>query len=1414
MSDNKAAGSGPVFPVEGIMPKREIGAAQFIEKHPNYDGRGVVVAIFDTGCDQNTEGLQVTTEGKPKFLDFVDCSGSGDTDTSTVVTAKEGKIVGLSGRTLKIPLTWKNPSGKFNIGVKHGYDLFPGALQRRIKQERKELFDARQKDLINNCHRAIDDFKRNGKFPEGQTKTSWEKELNARLTQAQELSKYFEDPGPIYDVVVWNDGANWRAAVDKSEKGDLASSKAMTNYRIEREFDTFSGQDLCNYSVNVYDEGKVCTIVVAAGAHGTHVAGIVGGNYPNQPELNGIAPGCQLISVKIGDSRLGSMETGTGLIRGLKACLRMKCDMINLSYGEATTVANSGYFTQLANELVETHGVIFVSSAGNSGPALSTVGAPGGTSEGLIGVGAYVSPAMMEAEYQMRRPVQENMFSWSSRGPTYDGDQGVCISACGGAIAPVPTYSLQRNMLMNGTSMSSPAACGAIALLVSGAKQEGLPYTPMSVRRAVENTAREMNHLERLSQGCGLLQVPPSFLHLKAFAASSPDQNRTFKVNIASRGNARGVYLREYHESTKKHEISVSVRPYFRKPCLSEGDEDQAADNVAKVQFNFKCSLVATARWVSVCKHMLIYNGGRGFDVEVDPTALPPGAHFAEVLGFDSTNVARGPVFRLPITVIRCEEPQPLDPAGPSLCEGGRYDFSGIVFKAGTIHRKFLRVPAGATWADITLRAEQADTPKTFKFHSCFLRKGQSFSNNEVKKAFVLGKGEQVQFSMAVTEGAVVEATLAQYWNSVGDSTASMTVTFQGLVPSKTDVVITNCDTAARVEVVSPLCRSGVEPKASLTHLNQVCLPQPGSAELRPLCPERDGFPGNRQAYELVQTYKWSCKEKSKLTVKIPALNDVLYEACFGAQLALLFDCNKKLVGTFDAFDETVTVAKGTYTLRLQVRHDDPKLLDKVKGTPATFKTALAKPVNLDVFASAAAAIQGSPKFGTIALSKGAHSPVYFVPPSAKSLPSSANPGDVLSGKIFYGKLSSRSPFFSDGKRPSGFHLRVVVPEKVAAGKSSSSSSASNDKGAEDKSKEQQLSAKLARDVHKANMEHLKRLGAAGGSSSGDGEGGESTRHAFEDIFGKLVAADTGDNPLSLLSARLNYLDCTVKKECASSLWEVVDAANAVVASVDQQALAAHFGKRQPKEDACSDLLLLSQDCPSSSSSAEANADANSISSEVAKQKKLQEEAKQALVSALETKLRALTSLVGIADKAKAEAVQREESSELKTGIQDPSWNQVQAGDFADEESLLSAAVGDFFCPLPAPAPAPAAPAPPAEQEESKHNGGNQCADRPSSPEQLLQMFTEAFKNLEEWSDTAKDAKRFLPLRLFKYRRANCHGHALAAITAALKAHEGASDKKLLQEALQTLKDLNYSQWAALAEATLISDFPKQFSLF
>lgn len=106
-----------------------------------------------------------------------------------------------------------------------------------------------------------------------------------------------------------------------------------------------------------------------------------------------------------------------GLTRALIAVLRNKADLINMSYGEATATPNAGRFIRLAQEIVHKHGVIYVASAGNAGPALGTVGAPGGTSSAVLGVGAFVTPALAAAGHSLRGGLETGQqYTWSSRG--------------------------------------------------------------------------------------------------------------------------------------------------------------------------------------------------------------------------------------------------------------------------------------------------------------------------------------------------------------------------------------------------------------------------------------------------------------------------------------------------------------------------------------------------------------------------------------------------------------------------------------------------------------------------------------------------------------------------------------------------------------------------------------------------------------------------------------------------------------------------------------------------------------------------------------------------------------------------------------------------------------------------------------
>lgn len=223
---------------KGMLPKEEVGAASFLQQFPEFDGRNVTVAIFDTGVDPGAIGLQKTSTGLDKMVDLIDCTGDGDVDTSTVVEATEGFIVGKSGRKLKLG-EWNNPTGKWHVGMKRAFDFFPKPLITRMKEDRRKDFDILQRQLVAKAQSDVADFKTkhsrlfrmiifgvvsSGKFfsfecsPSDSQKLE-EEELKLRVSQLTELGSKSTDEGPVIDCVVFHDGSCWCAVVDTSFEG-------------------------------------------------------------------------------------------------------------------------------------------------------------------------------------------------------------------------------------------------------------------------------------------------------------------------------------------------------------------------------------------------------------------------------------------------------------------------------------------------------------------------------------------------------------------------------------------------------------------------------------------------------------------------------------------------------------------------------------------------------------------------------------------------------------------------------------------------------------------------------------------------------------------------------------------------------------------------------------------------------------------------------------------------------------------------------------------------------------------------------------------------------------------------------------------------------------------------------------------
>ncbi|MFC9603913.1 S8 family serine peptidase [Streptomyces niveus] len=453
-------------------PSFETGAVDFVKQNPKADGRGVTIGILDSGIDLGHPALQKTTTGERKIVDWVtatDPVNDGDGTWRPMQLDVKGPSFTVNNRT------YTAPAGDYK------FNLFAESA-------------TRGGDMAGDLNR------------DGDTTDVW---------------AMLYDPGTrTVRVDLNNDGKFTNDTVMKPYKngfqvGYFGEDDPKTEIVERIPFVIEVRQDVVN---NSGVKSDYVNIGVIEGSHGTHVAGITAANSLFGGKMNGAAPGAKLVSSRACTWSGGC--TNIALTEGMAdLVIERGVDIVNMSIGGLPALNDGNNArAELYTRLIDTYGVQLVISAGNSGPGLNTIGDPS-VADKVISVGASISKETWAANYGSVVSKKYDMLPFSSRGPREDGGFAPIISAPGAAINTTQTwypggpvaeagYQLPPGYsMLQGTSMASPQAAGASALLLSAAKQKGIELTPAKLRTALTSTATKIADKQAHEQGAGLIDI-------------------------------------------------------------------------------------------------------------------------------------------------------------------------------------------------------------------------------------------------------------------------------------------------------------------------------------------------------------------------------------------------------------------------------------------------------------------------------------------------------------------------------------------------------------------------------------------------------------------------------------------------------------------------------------------------------------------------------------------------------------------------------------------------------------------------------------------------------------------------------------------------------------------------------------------
>ncbi|MFI6205110.1 S8 family serine peptidase [Streptomyces sp. NPDC051041] len=482
----KSATGSAAYPAPGrrtpaenpYNPSFETGAVDFVKKNPKADGRGVTIGILDSGVDLGHPALQKTTTGERKIVDWVTATDpivDGDRTWRPMVTSVSGPAFTYGGKT------WTAPAGSYQISTFLESYTTGG-------------------DAAGDANR------------DGDTTDSWGVLYDAAAgTVRVDLNNNF-DFGDDTPMKPYKDGFQIGYFGTDDPATDVAERQPfVVQIREDVPMDPYGG-DWVGRTADFVNIG------VIESEHGTHVAGITAANGLFGGKMNGAAPGAKLVSSRACTWTGGC--TNVALTEGMiDLVVNRGVDIVNMSIGGLPTLNDGNNArAELYTRLIDTYGVQLVISAGNSGPGANTIGDPA-LADKVISVGASISKETWAANYGSVVEKKYAMMPFSSRGPREDGGFAPTLTAPGAAVNTTQTwlpggpvaeagYSLPAGYsMLQGTSMASPQAAGASALLLSAAEREGIELTPATLRTALTSTADHIKGVQAYEEGAGLIDV-------------------------------------------------------------------------------------------------------------------------------------------------------------------------------------------------------------------------------------------------------------------------------------------------------------------------------------------------------------------------------------------------------------------------------------------------------------------------------------------------------------------------------------------------------------------------------------------------------------------------------------------------------------------------------------------------------------------------------------------------------------------------------------------------------------------------------------------------------------------------------------------------------------------------------------------